>query len=641
MKTRAAINTFLKQRFKNNPFLSFILILLFLTSLLKALFYYYNYSVLFDSGHHDGFKMAMWSLAYDLLTILILNVPFLFLLIITKKIPGRIISFIIRIIFCALNTFMLVLNAVDIFYYRFHLQRSNIDLVYVIDHPFQKLTHIPFFLIAGSLLFLLLIIISVWKIQHLFFVSLMQKANYKAISFSSAIILIIAIKFSSQLERRLVPTYPLIDLDNKELSLVQNSMHTFIYSLYRNNHSVLNKHYFPDTFCDSSLKIKKVFTADQNIPPKNVVLFIMESVPKDFFDSSGIFKVRMPFFDSLLHHSTFFSNAYSYGLESNKGITSILAGIPTLTDIPLYHSSFINLPKTSIGKALKSKNYSSFFCIGDTYDNFGFAKCVYWLGFDKYYCDKDIPGYKKLPYGPMGIYDEYVFQFMHKKINLLNSPFLAVNYNTTTHFPNTLPPTFKEYFPSHYTDAMKSMAYYDSSLHQFFNESKNESWFANTVFIFCSDHWMSPDDYVSPFNNLTDFGIPIIIYDPSANKGEKDTRLASQFDVLGTILGISGYRDTVITYGTDLLNVNKSREAGVVYNRVNNSLYQVNDGQYVLGFNVANDKTAYLYNYKLDKELRNNLLNNHGYSEIKNSLEDKIKIFFQKAIMQYFDKPIE
>ncbi len=589
--------------------------------------------------HNEGYKIALWSLTYDLLTILIINAPFLFLLIVTKKIPGIITSIIIRIIFCTLNTLMIVLNTIDIFYFRFHFQRANLDLLYVTDHPVEKLADINILLIAGCLLLLLFIIIMIWKLQNLFYSSLMKKDGYKRIFIISAFIVIALIISNFHLTRKLVPTYPLVDLNTNELNVVQNSMHTFLYSLYRNNHSLLDKNYFSAAYCDSALQIKKIFSPRNKPSPKNIVLFIMESIPKSFFDSSFQFKVKMPFFDSLLHYSTFFSNAYSYDRVSNKGIVSILVGLPTITDIPIYHSSFINLPKTAVGTALKSRGYSSYFCIGDTYDNFGFAKCIYWLGFDKYYCDRDIPRYKKLPYGPMGIYDEYVLDFMHQKIDDSHEPFFAVNYNTSTHYAYTLPEDYHVKFPKNYTPAMKSMQYYDSCLHKFFNSSKNEHWFGNTVFIFCADHWQSPDEFLFPVSSMEEFRIPIIVYDPSVNREIKDNSLVSQFDVLGTILDVAGYSDTALSYGMDLLNRDKDAGNKEVFNRINDFLYQVVDSMYVLGFNIADNKTEYLYNYKKDKYLKHDLKGDLNYSIIRKALSDKIKIFYQKTILQYFKKP--
>ena len=635
------VNRFLKRWFNKSPFLFYLLILLLLTSLLKFSFYFYNYTVVFDGTHHDGFKIAAWSFCYDLFTIFAINLPFLLLLIITKKIPGKITSFIVRVVFCVLNTLMIVLNIIDIFYYRFHFQRANMDLLFVIDHPFEKLANVNILWISGVLFLLLFIIFVIWKIQNRFYYSLMKRKGYKEIIIVIVVILITLKIFVPNIKGKMVPTYPLVDLSSKELSVVQNSMHTLAYSFYRSDQALLNRSYFSPVFTDSAFPIKKTFSSVNKDAPKNIVLFIMESIPVDFFDSSNTFKVKMPFFDSLRQHSIYFSNGYSFGVESNIGITSVLAGIPTLTGIPLYHSSFIDLPKTAIGKALKSKNYSSFFCIGDTYNNFGFAECVSWLGFDKYYCDRDIPGYKQLPHGPMGIYDEYVLRFMRDKINDSQEPFLAVNYNTTTHYPYTLPPDFRINFPSDYTDAMKSMVYYDSSLHLFFNASRNEKWFQNTVFIFCSDHWFSPDKFKSHADNLDKFRIPIIIYDPSTNEKKRDSTLASQFDILGTMLGVAGYRDTVISYGRDLLNRDIKTERKEIYNRINDVLYQVLDENYVLGFNIADNKTEYLYNYREDKMLENDLKNDLHYLKIKDQLSDKIKIFYQKAIMQYYHKSLK
>ena len=636
MKQSIKVNNFLNEQFNKSPFLFYTLIILLLTSLLKVSFYFYNYTVVFDSNHHEGFKIAAWSLCYDLFTISIINLPFLLFLIITKKIPGKITSILIRVVFCVLNSLMIILNTIDIFYYRFHFQRANMDFLYVIDHPFEKLANVNILWIIGIFLLLLLIIFVIWKIQNLFYYALIKKKGYWKLFVSLAVIFLVLKIFIVNISGKILPNYPLVDLSSKELSVAQNSLHTFAYSFYRRNQALLNRIYFSPSFVDSAFQIKKVFSSGNKVAPKNIVLFIMESIPGDFFDSGHRFSVKMPFFDSLLRHSIHFTNGYSFGLESNKGIVSILAGIPTLTGIPLYHSSFIDLPRTSIGTALKSKAYSSFFCIGDTYDNFGFAKCVSWLGFEKYYCDRDIPGYEHLPHGPMGIYDEYVLKFMHDKINASDKPFLAVNYNTTTHYSFSLPADFKVSFPSNYTDAMKSMAYYDSSLHLFFNASRNEKWFQNTVFLFCSDHFGSPDGYKSNTSNLDKFRIPIIIYDPSANEGIKDSTPASQFDLLGTMLGVAGYSDTAISYGRNLLNPATKKDSKEIFNRVSDVLYQVSDGNFLLAFNVANNKTEYLYNYKEDRGLKYDLNNDPHYSKIKSQLSEKIKLFYQKAIMQYY-----
>jgi phosphoglycerol transferase MdoB-like AlkP superfamily enzyme len=359
----------------------------------------------------------------------------------------------------------------------------------------------------------------------------------------------------------------------------------------------------------------------------------MESVPYDFFDSTSAYRVSMPFFDSLLQKSSFFNNAFCYDHQSTRGITAILAGIPTLSDIPVYHSPQINMPITNIGSALKKMNYQSLFCIGDEYDNFGFAKCANWLGIDKYYSKEDIPNYKNLPAHSMGVQDEYVLDFFLQKIKQQQQPFFAAQYNISTHFPYDIPESFAGKSPAKYTAAMKAMQYYDHSLQQFFNAAKKESWFANTTFIFCSDHWLFPAGKPGTYTPVSAYRIPIIIYQPLLNKKKIINTLASQFDVAPTVLAAAGYSDSIITYGNNLLD--SSSFSGYVFSRSGSTLYHVTDSSYILGFNTVNNKAEFLYNYKKDIHLTQNLSADKNSSFILNRLMIRVRAFLQKATTQY------
>jgi phosphoglycerol transferase MdoB-like AlkP superfamily enzyme len=233
------------------------------------------------------------------------------------------------------------------------------------------------------------------------------------------------------------------------------------------------------------------------------------------------------------------------------------------------------------------------------------------------------------------VHDEYVLDFMHKKISQLQQPFLSVNFNISTHYDYELPKNFTPPFSATYSTAMKSMTYYDYSLGKFFEASKNEPWFKNTVFIFCSDHWMFPNEKNMVQNNVSNYKIPILIYDASNEVKKVDSSLVSQFDILPTILDISSYTGDVISYGNSLL---KSDRKNIAFSKINATLYQIVDGEYVLGFNAANNSVDYLYNYKTDVSLKNNLKDLPAYALKKMKLEEKIKAILQKANMQYSNK---
>ncbi len=625
----------------NKPFLLFSLSLVLLLSFIKIIFYNYNYTLLFansanDINYHAKLSMISWSLFYELLIVLLINIPLLLLLQVGSMFKNIVFNKLVLFIFFLLNTFIVLINAVDILYYRFHLQRANADLLYVLDNPLKKIFHQGFFIVCFFTIICISIIYVIFKIHKRLYIGFSKGQNAFTVSIISLVLFIILIFNRNILVKKILPSYPLVSLNTNQLPVVQNSFHTFVYSLFRKGQYVPLKNYFSAAVCDSLFPIKKQLLITNYSTHKNIVLFIMESVAYDFFDAKSPYKVAMPFFDSILLKSSFYNNAYSYALESNKGIVAVLAGTPTITEIPLYHSQFVNMPITHIGTALKENNYHSFFCIGDDYDNFGFAKCANWLGIDKYYSREDMAEFADKPAHTMGMQDQFTLDFMHRKINEQQLPFFAIHYNISTHYPYDLPSSFQKQFPANYTDAMKAMSYYDYSLQSFFEKSKSEPWFKNTIYIFCSDHWMFPGKTEMSFPHHTNcFKIPIIIYDPSKNERKINNALVSQFDVLGTILGISGYKNEVVSYGENLLDSMTTENNKVVFSKMGADLYQIIDSSYVLGYNIAVEKAEYLYNYKIDTALKNNLIANTNLYAKREDVLLKIKAFLQKITMQY------
>lgn len=623
-----------------------LLSLLLIHSVLKIIFYQYNKSLLLTGDQHSlvfsqKMRLLGWSFATDLFVLLGINAALLLLLtaadLVTKKISpwfAILSGWILVPIFTLINTFAVILNLADIFYFRFHFQRANADLFFVLDHPLNRLLQQPLYLIVLSIILLALILLWLFKLHLQFFRAFIGGNNGRLIT-ALLFIALLSLLFTRQSSSKwLVPAYPMVVLPADQLPFVQNSLHTFLYSCFRNGRENLHKNYLANAEADSLISLrKKLSNPYTGEPQKNIVLFIMESVPYDFFDSSSPYKVNMPFLDSLLQHSRFFSQAFCYDHESNKGITALLAGVPTVSDVPLYHSAHVTIPVTRIGSALKTRNYHSLFCIGDEYDNFGFAKFSNWMGFGRYYSEEDITGYKDLPKHSMGLQDEAVLRFLGQQLKTGTQPFFAVHYNISTHFPYDIPNNFAAAAPANYSAAMKAMQYYDHSLQQFFDQIKNEPWFANTTFIFCPDHWMFPEGKPGRYTAVSSYRIPLVIYDPQTNKKETDERLASQFDVAATVLSIAGYRDSIISYGNDLTD--SSTTNAYVYSRSGNALFIVRDTEYALGFNAVTNKTEFLYHYKDDRQLKQDLNGNTHTAAVQQRLEVQVKAFLQKVLMQY------
>lgn len=608
---------------KEKPAFIFLLKLIILLAALKTIFFIYNYSE-GASLVPDLATMILWSLLNDLLIIIVCWLPF-FIGLLFRIAFIRSTAMYVSI---GMLVFMLLLNTIDIFYFPFHRQRADVDLFYVLRDPGSYGNWKIWLILVFGLLFM--VVASWYFIRQLTKLEKIFRASPPPV-ISVLMILFLAF-FMVGGRNALLPSRALTKLPADKLPVVQNSLHTFLYSTYRGgNNSLLSKSFIPE---EQRTKLFSIQKKNMNVSSsnRNIVLFIMESIPYEFFDAGNPSKPPLPFFDSLLNHSVLFKNAFSYSYSSNKGITAILSGLPTITDIPLYHSGFTNIEKTGIGERLAGKNYHSSFFIGDNYDDFGFAKCANWLGIQHYYSMEDIPGYKQLEKHTMGLHDEYVLRFFQEKMKTMPQPFFATQYNVSTHYPNDLTSAFKKKLSGlDLSPAAKSMIYYDHCMQAFFAEAKKQGWYNNSVFIFCSDHWAAPEDPRAALDVVNSFRIPIIIFDPQINQKVINTNLVSQMDVMNSALSYAADSGSFLSYGESLLDSAKPHR--IVFTKTNNSVYQAINDSLVLGFDADLAKAVYGYKYKTDLTRGDNLVKTQPASIT--SLEKDMRTFLQTAILHY------
>ncbi len=611
--------------------LLFLLKLLILMCLLKSIFFAYNYQI------SDGWKVSSdniwqvlaWSVLFDTFVLCLVNTPLLLLLFPGGRlIQGSLLRKTLSFFTAILNSVVIILNVIDIFYFRFHLQRADADLLYVLRNPFANSTALVFMLAVAVVLLFLFVC---WWLYRSILQLMHHTRNSNDWKLAYLLPIVFVAIFVTTDSKRLLPNYALTRVAEPiQLPLVQNSFHSFLYSLYRSKEMRLPKNDYMSAARQQTLfSIHKKNTTVTS--PKNIVLFIMESVPSEFFDSSSPHKVYMPFLDSIAGQSIFFSNAFSYSYNSNKGITAILAGLPTIIDVPLYHSNFTSLKKTAVGDMLATAGYESAFFIGDNYDDFGFAKCCKWLGIDQYYCMQDVPAYQQKEKHSLGLHDEYVLDFMQQKLKSMKEPFFTVQYNISTHYPNDLPASFKNAHPANTTAQQKSMQYYNECLQRFFRDAALQPWFTNSVFIFCSDHWVQPTTDKGRIHEVNSFRIPLFIYEPG-KKGMRISSPVSQLDVMNTVLAFASVTDSIISYGENLNEIVLADRT--VFTKMNAAVYQAITNEFVLGFDAMHNKTLYCYNYKTDPGLRMNLLTG-GDSNLVRKLTLQMQAFLQTAVTQY------
>jgi phosphoglycerol transferase MdoB-like AlkP superfamily enzyme len=625
------------------PFAAFIkqfrIILLFLAVLLgvytglRILFWIDNRAFFIGSNWKEGLEIFAWGLRMDLSGLVNLNLPVFLFLFMAQIFHAKNKRFIIIALslFILLNISGLAINIIDIGYFPFNKHRSNIDLRYVFADSAKSFKKIILIYWPLVLLFFLLSAGLIRLAKKIFVPELTPPSLPVLLARQFIMILLLFLLARGLGPRPLIPASPLIDIEAKQLPLAQNTINTFVYSILRKQQELEQKAYFSQPELDKIVSTHHFLRAvnsngaEETFKKKNVVLCILESFSACYLRPGDPLKAKTPFFDSLIRKSLFFPNAYANGYSSNQGIVAILGGLPALLDEPFYYSIYANTPLMSIGNILKEKGYNTNFFLGAGRDHFGFGKFTRMAGIDHYYSGVDFND-DRFDDGNWGIFDEPFLQFGAAVLEKKRQPFFAVFFNISSHPPFTIPAQQQQEFAfPDQSPAQRSISYVDFSFSRFFETCKKSSWFQNSIFVFCADHWLYPGPGY-PANYVNSSSIPIFIYDPSLDLGSVDDQVAGQVDLTPTLLELLHYKGPYFGFGRSLLDSSDSMRYVI---NMPGGIPQIIDKDFVLGYDVSREKSKYLYRYHSDSLMKNNLLDDQQFAGVSKQLETLIKANIQ------------
>lgn len=606
-----------------------IIFLLVLYSLLRLLFYAMYFST-DNIQWKECWLIFYWGLRMDFSGIFYANFIFLvYYFLLHQRLTAGWQKTVSVALLSVINLPLLAVNMIDLAYYKFNFRRSTVDLFRVIPgslHALGAFWKTWWYLV---LLFVLLAVLSVIVFTR-FAQYYPTGKTYLTGSLLPGICFLLAAAVLARgvASRPLIPSTPLLYLPARYQPLATNSTITVLYSLLRKQTTLKEKNYFHDARPDSLFTARQQLQAGGDFNKMNVVVFVLESFAREYMDKNDPLHAQTPFLDSLMKESIVCSSAYANGLESNKGLVAILAGIPPFFDEPFYYSSYSNNNFRGIGTLLKEQGYNTNFFMGTPYDHFGFARFAAMLGIENYYSMDDY-GDKRHYDGNWGIYDHYFLPYVAKQLLKKPEPFLSVVFTVSTHFPYTLPDTLKARFSIPGQGAeQNSMSYLDYSLRLFFNEMKSQPWYKNTLFVFSADHnlYWHPADKSSLYKS---FRIPVFFHLPAQGKHQEVRATVQQMDIIPSVLDLLHYKKPFMSFGTSVFDSVRPRTAIGNYG----DIYQIIDSSYIFGYNEKTERAAYLYNFRADSGLERNLL-------VKGQLPDThaVKLEEQlKAIIQYFN----
>ena len=273
--------------------------------------------------------------------------------------------------------------------------------------------------------------------------------------------------------------------------------------------------------------------------PKNLVIFLQESLGAQFVGALGSGEEITPNIDRLSQESIFFDNLYSNGTRSVRGIAAAVSGILAVPGKGVLKRNKSQSGFFTVASLLKPHGYQSSFIYGGESNFDNMRSWFMGNGFDTII---DQPYFKDPAFlGVWGVCDEDLVVRANEEFVKMHSqkqPFVSVLFSTTNHMPFEFPEGRIELLPGEPKNGVKNaIKFADYAIGKLIDDAKKEGYFDDTVFMIISDHNVRTygDDLV-PVNMYRIMGMIL----GGGITPQRVSKLSSQPDVLATALDTVG-----------------------------------------------------------------------------------------------------
>ncbi len=535
--------------------------------ILRVFFYLYQKEYFQIKGLGDYLNLAWYGLVFDTAAVLYTNALFILLSLVPLKINSkRKYQNVLFWVYIISNSTGLVMNLIDMIYFPFSRGRLTMA-AYDVAKNEKNWLKISWEVVMAqyTVIFLGIIILVLWI--NLYKLVKVKDANtrWSLGYFGISILWLCITAFLAVGGIRggyAHSTRPINIVDatrhvkNPQLgNVILNSTFSFWRTIDTN--SIKEVSFYSDEEVDNLVEHTRQYPPLSTSHP-NVVLFIMESFGREYIGSFNKDKnipgyvSYTPFLDSLAQHSLIFPNAYANGRQSIHGMSSVIAGIPSLVDA-FTSSPYANQKIQSAVSIGNEMGYSTSFFHGAPNGSMGFLGYANILGIQKYVGKNEYPNEKDYD-GIWGIWDEPLFQFFASELNKEKQPFFSTLFSVSSHHPFKIPEQYKNKIPKGPLEIHQPIGYSDLALKKFFATASQMPWYNNTVFIITADH-VNQSFYKEYQKAQNGFAVPILLFSPNPKliSPKTDKRLAQQMDIYPSIAQIMGYKKPFRSWGNSLL----------------------------------------------------------------------------------------
>ena len=286
-----------------------------------------------------------------------------------------------------------------------------------------------------------------------------------------------------------------------------------------------------------------------------------------------------PKFNELKKEGIYFSNIYATGDRTDKGIVGVLSGYPSQPTTSIVKTPVKASKLPMISKTLAARGYNTSFYYGGELE---FANMkAYLLGgaFKKFTSKWEFAA--KDQNSKWGAHDGVVMKSVLDGLSKATPPFFCTWLTLSSHEPFEVPvPTVFE-GKDEASLFLNSLHYTDEVVYDFIQQSKQQSWWQNTLVVIVADHGHRQP---ATGKKTDDFKIPVLLLGGALaqNNIVKD-RVGSQVDIVATVLSQLDIPTKDFTWSRNLLDNGRQW----AYFSFNNGYGFVQPGNYYIFDNVG------------------------------------------------------
>ena len=409
--------------------------------------------------------------------------------------------------------------------------------------------------------------------------------------------------------------------------ITKNTLYSVGYAIYANGKSNnISEDYGKINIKEAILRVQKRLAIDNNndkyfltryedthFPTnktKNIVIFLQESLGAQFVAVTGGKDANItPNLNALAKQGILFTNLYSNGTRSIRGISGITSGIFSTPGKGVVKKNKSQKDFFTFAQLLKPKGYYTSFIYGgeSRFDNM-----KGWFlgnGFDEIIDQEKFKNPKFV--GTWGICDEEVIIRANeefKKLYAKKQKFASLIFSTSNHTPFDFPDNkIKLLDGVEKKNVKNAIKYADFAIGEFIKLARQETYYKDTIFVVVADHNVRVyGDDIIPVNM---FQIPGIILGEDI-KPLVYNNITTQPDILATALDLAGIQGDMPIMGHSIFSDKKQNISFLQFHdkyalRVDNTIAIIRPNKQPQTFLYKN---KHLIEIKHNKELETDLI---------------------------------